>query len=92
MATSECFPTSSFSFGCSLKPCAQSGDYLFGWKGDALQKAMDGHCANDNCAPLKRQTDAQAVACTKRAYVAESIGDGQCELIFYRPALLLDVC
>ena len=53
------------------------GDYLFGWRGDALQRAMDGHCANDRCPPLQRQTDAQAIACTKAQSVKESIGD-QC--------------
>lgn len=55
------------------------GDYLFGWKGDALQKAMDGKCSGDRCAPLKRQTDAQAIACTKSQQAKEDIGD-QCEL------------
>ncbi|KAK8065557.1 hypothetical protein PG997_012304 [Apiospora hydei] len=55
------------------------GDYLFGWKDNALQKAMDGHCANDRCAPLKRQTEAQANACLKSQSFKESIGDDQCE-------------
>lgn len=59
------------------------GDYLFGWQGDALQRAMDGHCANDRCAPLKRQTDAQAIACTKAQSVKESIGD-QCTCSCFR--------
>ncbi|KAK8058794.1 hypothetical protein PG994_009242 [Apiospora phragmitis] len=53
------------------------GDYLFGWKDDALQKAMDGHCANDRCAPLKRQTEAQANACLKSQSFKESVGDDQ---------------
>jgi len=52
------------------------GDYLFGWKGDALQKAMDGKCSGDRCAPLQRQTDAKAVACTKGQTAREDIGDG----------------
>ncbi|KAI8628951.1 hypothetical protein F5Y19DRAFT_485315 [Xylariaceae sp. FL1651] len=51
------------------------GDYLFGWKGDALQKAMDNKCSGDRCAPLQRQTDAQAIACTKGSESKEDIGD-----------------
>ncbi|KAI0467145.1 hypothetical protein F4859DRAFT_518359 [Xylaria cf. heliscus] len=51
------------------------GDYLFGWQGDALQKAMDGKCSGDRCAPLKRQTDAQAIACTKSQQSGIDIGD-----------------
>lgn len=51
------------------------GDYLFGWKGDALQRAMDGHCANDRCAPLQRQEDTTAVSCTKKQSYGEDIGD-----------------
>ena len=51
------------------------GDYLFGWTGDALQRAMDGHCANDRCAPLQRQADQTAVQCTKGQSVKEDIGD-----------------
>ncbi|KAI1751794.1 hypothetical protein F4782DRAFT_547345 [Xylaria castorea] len=51
------------------------GDYLFGWQGDALQKAMDGKCSGDRCAPLKRQTDAQAIACTKSQQSSIDIGD-----------------
>jgi hypothetical protein len=54
------------------------GDYLFGWKGDALQKAMDTKCAGDNCKALTRQTDAQSIACTKSQMARESIGD-ECE-------------
>lgn len=54
------------------------GDYLFGWKGDALQKAMDTKCANDNCKALERQSDAKAIACTKGQFAKEEIGD-QCK-------------
>ncbi|KAK4445245.1 hypothetical protein QBC34DRAFT_472838 [Podospora aff. communis PSN243] len=50
------------------------GDYLFGWKGDALQKAMDSKCANDNCPALKRQSDAEANACAKSQSAREDIG------------------
>lgn len=57
------------------------GDYLFGWKGDALQRAMDGHCANDRCAPLQRQEDTTAVSCTKKQSYGEDIGD-DCWFLF----------
>ncbi|KAI1488440.1 hypothetical protein F5X96DRAFT_685393 [Biscogniauxia mediterranea] len=57
------------------------GDYLFGWKGDALQRAMDGHCSGDRCAPLERQTDAQAIACTKSQTAVEDIGDDWIEAL-----------
>ncbi|CAK7236123.1 hypothetical protein SCUCBS95973_009499 [Sporothrix curviconia] len=51
------------------------GDYLFGWKGDALQKAMDTKCAGDNCPALTRQANTKAVSCTKAQMAHESIGD-----------------
>jgi hypothetical protein len=53
------------------------GDYLFGWKGDALQKAMDTKCSGDRCAALQRQTDAQAIACTKSQMSKDDIGDNK---------------
>ncbi|KAK3680920.1 hypothetical protein B0T22DRAFT_524326 [Podospora appendiculata] len=50
------------------------GDYVFGWKGDALQKAMDTKCSGDNCKALQRQSDAKAIACTKSQIAKEDIG------------------
>ena len=51
----------------------QHGDYLFGWKDDSLQKAMDalpsGKCANANCSVLKVQSAAAAKACKKAQQV-----------------------
>lgn len=56
----------------------QHGDYLFGWKGDALQKAMDalpgGKCANANCSVLKVQSAKEAMACKKDQQVVEDVG------------------
>ncbi|KAE8446199.1 hypothetical protein EG329_012424 [Mollisiaceae sp. DMI_Dod_QoI] len=48
------------------------GDYVFGWKGDSLQKAMDSNC-NINCPQLKTQTIAEANKCVKKAVVKEDI-------------------
>ncbi len=46
------------------------GDYVFGWKGDALQRAMDANC-NVACPTLKSQTIAQGNQCKKSAVVVE---------------------
>ncbi|KAL1893721.1 hypothetical protein Sste5346_006222 [Sporothrix stenoceras] len=57
----------------------QHGDYLFGWKGDALQKGMDAlgknGCTNDVCSTaLKIQSGADAIACTKKSQSGEDVG------------------
>jgi len=62
----------------------QHGDYLFGWKGDALQRGMDAlldgsGCVNEVCSALKMQTPKEAAKCSKRSQVpGESVGrDGE---------------
>lgn len=40
---------------------------------------MDSKCANDNCKALTRQSDAQAIACTKQQQAREDIGDDKCK-------------
>jgi hypothetical protein len=52
---------------------------VFGWKGDALQRAMDNFCHQD-CPTLKTQSYDDANKCTKAAVVGEEI-DG-CKLPF----------
>lgn len=53
------------------------GDYVFGWKGEALQTAMDSACYV-TCPTLKTQTIDEANQCTLSSVVDESI-DG-CKL------------
>jgi len=50
----------------------QHGDYVFGWKGTALQKAMDGGCFGPNCAGLKNQAMADANKCSVAQVVKEN--------------------
>ncbi|KAM7185552.1 protein of unknown function (DUF1996) domain containing protein [Naviculisporaceae sp. PSN 640] len=57
---------------------SQHGDYVFGWKGDALQRAMtqSAKCFGDVCdGVLERQTDEQAMACTKQRVVDEDVDE-----------------
>jgi hypothetical protein len=47
-------------------------DYLFGWKGDSLQKAMDkSECFYDGCGAIKKQPMATANQCKVKDMVGE---------------------
>ncbi|KAF2442753.1 hypothetical protein P171DRAFT_363620 [Karstenula rhodostoma CBS 690.94] len=48
------------------------GDYLFGWKGDALQRAMDRYCGTD-CPVLETQSIEKANTCAKAVVVNETV-------------------
>ncbi|KAK3342175.1 hypothetical protein B0T25DRAFT_511741 [Lasiosphaeria hispida] len=50
----------------------QHGDYVFGWKGDSLQKALDGGCTGASCASLPVLTNDQAAKCKVPARVSEA--------------------
>ncbi|KAK3312085.1 hypothetical protein B0H66DRAFT_525037 [Apodospora peruviana] len=50
----------------------QHGDYVFGWKGDALQKAMDGSCFGDVCDGVKSQAYSMANECSVPKRVDEN--------------------
>jgi len=47
-------------------------DYMFGWKGDALQRAMDkSECFYDGCGSITKQPMATANKCTVKEMVVE---------------------
>jgi hypothetical protein len=47
-------------------------DYLFGWKGDSLQRAMNkSECFYDGCGSIKKQPMATANNCKVRDMVGE---------------------
>ncbi|KAK4166948.1 hypothetical protein QBC43DRAFT_286340 [Cladorrhinum sp. PSN259] len=51
----------------------QHGDYVFGWKGDSLQRAVDARCFGAICSQLKVQSSEEAMRCTKAPVVQENI-------------------
>lgn len=59
------------------------GDYLFGWKDDALQRAMDSlgtACASEDCTQiLKIQDGKDAIGCTKAQQAKEDVGTSTCK-------------
>ncbi|PMD35048.1 hypothetical protein L207DRAFT_436613 [Hyaloscypha variabilis F] len=61
------------------------GDYLFGWKDGALQRAMDAlgtNCFSETCPVLKLQDWNSANGCTKAQQAQEDIGTSTCVYYF----------
>ncbi|KAL8338220.1 hypothetical protein RB601_006513 [Gaeumannomyces tritici] len=52
---------------------SQHGDYVFGWKDDALQRAMDDRCFGDVCKSIETQSPEKAAECVKSRTVDEDI-------------------
>ncbi|ORY10678.1 hypothetical protein BCR34DRAFT_601962 [Clohesyomyces aquaticus] len=65
---------SPFVYSMGIGGAAAHGDYLFGWKDNSLQLAMDNNCnLNADCAKagLHKQADATYSACTKNQQAVE---------------------
>ncbi|KAI2607733.1 uncharacterized protein GGS25DRAFT_523258 [Hypoxylon fragiforme] len=56
------------------------GDYVFGWRGDALQIAMDTGCNGFQCPGLRYQEIREGNKCTKRREVEEDVDGWLTEL------------
>jgi hypothetical protein len=75
-----------YSFG-DQTGYANHGDYVFGWRGDALQKIMDEECFVD-CKSMRMQSFAQMNACTTTKKVDEDTGETNCESRLWSVMLL----
>lgn len=77
-ADKSIWPTSGspFVYSMNIGGPAAHGDYVFGWEGDSLQKAMDNGCnLNKDCpkAGLTAQPEPQYSACTKKQQAPEEV-------------------
>lgn len=65
-----------FVYSMNIGGAAAHGDYVFGWEGDSLQKAMDNSCNLNNACPkagLTTQSDSVYSACTKKQQAPEEV-------------------
>jgi hypothetical protein len=68
--------TNPFIYSMNIGGAAAHGDYVFGWEGQSLQKAMDSGCTlNKDCpkAGLTAQTPDQYNACVKKQQAPEEV-------------------
>ncbi|KAI1742827.1 hypothetical protein F4680DRAFT_463770 [Xylaria scruposa] len=78
-ADSADFPTDGsnpFIYSMNVGGSAAHGDYVFGWEGDTLQKAMDNQCnLNTDCprAGITAQPESQYSACTMKQQAPEDV-------------------
>jgi len=58
----------------------QAADYVFGWEGNSLQRAMDSGCYLRNCTQLTAQLIKEKNKCTVPATVKEPLDEWLSEL------------
>jgi hypothetical protein len=77
------FTRSDYLNNCHRTGFGQHADYVFGWEGDSLQRAVDVCTGGDgiptNCPELTVQDMDSMNACKQPAYVPEVV-EGQCKL------------
>lgn len=64
---------------------SQHGDYVFGWQGDSLQRAMDARCNGAVCGQLEMQSSESAMKCIKSRTVKEEIDGCKFTFLLRRP-------
>jgi len=77
-----------FTYSMNLGGSAAHGDYVFGWKDNTLQLAMDNGCNLDkDCAKAKitKQQPDVYNACTKKQQAPEEVDGCECPLLFPVP-------
>jgi hypothetical protein len=74
------FPLSTCPNYADVSACrtgyGQHGDYIFGWKGNVLQTAMESACFGATCKALKTQAFTDANKCAVPVTVKEDVTDG----------------
>jgi hypothetical protein len=71
-----------FVYSMNIGGSAAHGDYVFGWEGDSLQKAMDNSCNLNAACPkagLTVQTPKEYGACKKKQQAPEEVNGCKCE-------------
>ncbi|KAF2110505.1 hypothetical protein BDV96DRAFT_667542 [Lophiotrema nucula] len=79
-----------FVYSMNIGGAAAHGDYVFGWEGDSLQKAMDNGCTLNQACPkagLTTQSDSAYSACTKTQQAPESVDGWLAALPLGEPAI-----
>jgi hypothetical protein len=70
-----------FVYSMNIGGSAAHGDYVFGWEGDSLQKAMDNNCNLNTACPkagLTVQEPAKYNACKKKQQAPEDVDGCKC--------------
>lgn len=76
-----------FVYSMNIGGSAAHGDYVFGWEGDSLQKAMDNQCDLNVACPkagLTVQDPSVYNACKKKQQAPEEVNGCKCSRLSLR--------